>query len=200
MVAAEAQGFGRRCMDYCAPACAPCVTVSYVDKVVTCHKPEWREEKAKVKVNKVYCRVEEVPVKCTVMVPKWTDEQRTCKYLVPVPRVVERDVVRCRYVPHSCTDPCTGCTYTCYRPETWTEKVKCTVYDCKEETKQIVVKVCHYEPKVYETKQRRYIPECREEVVDVVRRYCVMVPYQTTVKVAVYTPCCDSAPAAHAHP
>jgi hypothetical protein len=195
LLAGQAWSFGcRRCRDssYESSCCPPVQTcVKYEERTVTCYKPEWKEEKVKCVVRKVYCRVEEVPVKCTVMVPKWETVKETCRYLVPVPRTVEREVVRCRYVAETRTDECTGCTYTCYKPETFTEKVKCTVWDCKEETKDVMRKVCRWEPEVREFKQRRVIPESREETVEMVRRYCVMRPYETKVKVAVCVPCCE---------
>jgi len=190
LLAAQAQAFGRRsCCDSCAPPCN--YKVTYVDKEVTCYKPVWKEEKIKCVINKIVCREEIETRKCTVMVPKWTDVKKTCTYLVPVPKTVERDVLVCRMVPVQMTDECTGCTYTCYKPETVTQKVKCTVYECKEEKKDIMVRVCHYEPQEREYKVRRIIPECQQETVDRVRRYCVMTPYQTTIRVAVCVPCDD---------
>jgi hypothetical protein len=157
---------------------------------VTCYRPEWKEEKVKCVVNKMYCRAVEETVKCTVMVPKWVDVKETCVYLVPVPKTVDRVVVSCRMVPETTTDPCTGCTYTCYKPQEFKETVKCTVWDCKRESREVVRKVCTYEAQTRDVKQRRIIPECRQETVDSVRRYCVMVPHQVTVKVPVCTPCC----------
>ena len=191
LLAGRVQAFGRG--SCCAPSCAPpCPTkVVYEDRVVTCYKPVWKEEKIKCVVNKVVCREEIETRKCTVMVPKWTDEKRTCTYLVRVPRTVEREILVCRMVPVQMVDECTGCTYTCCKPETVKQTVKCTVYDCKEEKKDIVVKVCHHEAQEREYKVRRIIPECVQETVDRVRRYCVMEPYQTTIKVAVCVPCCD---------
>src|SRR5262249_29080896 len=153
MMASQVQAFGHRnggCYsdcgysDCCAPVCSPCVT--YVERVVTCYRPEWREEKVKVTVNRMYCRAEVVPVKCTYMVPVFKDVKQTYTYLVPVPRIVEQEVMRCRYVPVECCDPCTGCVSTCYRPEMFAERVKCTVYECKEEKKDVMVRVCHYVP------------------------------------------------------
>jgi len=191
MLAANASAFGHRCCWDCAPPCPP-PTVTYVDKVVTCYRPQWKEEKVKCVVNKMYCRVEEETVKRTVMVPKWIDVKQTCTYLVPVPKTVEREVVCCRMVPVQMTDPCTGCAYTCYKPQEFKEKVKCTVWECKSESRDVICKVCKYEPQTREYKQKRIIPECRQETVDCVRRYCVMVPQQVTVRVAVCTPapCC----------
>jgi hypothetical protein len=40
------------------------------------------------------------------------------------------------------TDPCTGCTKTCYKPCTYVKKVSCTVWDCVPEQKEVVEKVC----------------------------------------------------------
>jgi hypothetical protein len=66
------------------------------------------------------------------------------------------------------------------------------VWDCKQEVRQITVKVCKWEAQARETKCKRYIPECRPEVVETVRRYCVMVPYEATIRVPVCVPCCSS--------
>jgi hypothetical protein len=226
LLAGRAQAFGHRCcIDYCCPP--PCnVKVTYVDKVVTCYKPVWKEEKVKCVVNKVVCREEietrkctvmvpkwveekrtctylvQVPKtverevlsvvcreefetrKCTVMVPKWTDEKRTCTYLIQVPKTVEREILVCRMVPVQMVDECTGCTYTCCKPETVKQKVKCTVYECKEAKKDIVVKVCHHEAQEREYKVRRIVPEtvkqkvkctvyeCKEAKKDIVVRVC----------------------------
>ena len=191
LLAAQAQAFGHRCgFDYCCPPPCP-MKVTYIDKEVTCYKPVWKEEKVKCVVNKIVCREEIVTHKCTVMIPKWTDVKKTCIYLVRVPKTVERDILVCRMVPVQMTDECTGCTYTCYKPETVKQKVKCTVYECKEEKKDIMVRVCHYEPQEREYKVKRIIPECQQETVDRIRRYCVMTPYQTTIRVAVCVPCDD---------
>jgi len=186
-LAGNVQAFGCGWGCCCPPPCPP-VKIAYVDQVVTCYKPVWKEEKIKCVVNKVVCREEIVTHKCTVMVPKWIDVKRTCTYLIQVPKIIERDVLVCRMVPVEMTD-CCGCVYTCYRPETVTQKVKCTVFECREAKRDIIVKVCNYEAQIREYKVKRIIPECVQETVDCVRRYCVMTPYQTTVKVAVCVPC-----------
>jgi hypothetical protein len=92
-------------------------------------------------------------------------------------------------VPFESKDPCTGCTYTCYKPEPVHQKVQCTVWDCRAESREVICKACKCEPQVREMKRQVVIPECRPETVETVRRFCVMVPYQTTVKVAICVPC-----------
>jgi hypothetical protein len=187
ILAANAHAFGHRGCGDCPPPCPPKIT--YVEKVVTCLRPEWKEERVKCVVNKMYCRVQENTVKCTVMVPKWVEVTDKCVYMVPVPKTVEREVVRCRMVPVQMTDEC-GCAYTCYKPEEYREKVACTVWECKREVRDVVRRVCTFQPQVRDVVQRRLIPECRPETVEYVRRYCVMVPHQVTVRVPVCTPCC----------
>jgi hypothetical protein len=184
--AAPALAFGRS--RDCTPPCP--TTLVWEERVVTCYKPEWREEKVKCVVNRVHYKAVDVPMQCTIMVAKWDNVKEHRTFYTPVPKTVEEEVVRCKMVPVQSTDPCTGCTVTCYRPETYTEKVKCTVMTCKVETREVTVKRCRWEPQVKQFTQRRYIPECRPETVSTVRRYCVMVPYQTTVKVPVRVPCC----------
>ena len=189
LLAGQAQAFGCCWYSCCPPPCPP-VKVTYVDQVVTCYRPVWQEEKIQCVVNKIVYREEIVTHKCTVMVPKWTDVKRTYTYLVQVPKTIEREVLTCRMVAVQMTD-CCGCPYTCYQPETVRQRVQCTIYECQERTKDVMVKVCNYVPQVRETKHRRLIPECQQETVERVRRYCVMQPYQTTIKVAMYVPCCD---------
>lgn len=170
------------------PCCDPCC-VTYVDKVVTCYKPQWHEEKVECIVNKLVCKEIVEKVKCNVLVPVWTEEKRKCCHYVSEPVDVIQDVVRCRLVPCKVCDPCTGCCHTCCRAETYVEKVKCTVYKCRPVTQDVTVKVCRMECREQIVDCKRIVTECvPTKVVQCVRR-CVMVPCQTVVRVPVCVPC-----------
>jgi hypothetical protein len=189
----QAEGFG--CRDHGSTSCyEPCVQmcVTYVDRMVTCYRPEWREEKFTYTVNRIVCKEVVTKQKCTKLVPKYYDEKRVCHYTVQVAKPVTYDVCRCRMVCVQMVDPCTGCCYTCERPEYYTEKVCATVYECQPATREILVKVCRMEPVVYEVDVCRVVRECVPEVREGCRRVCHMVAYQTCVRVPVCVPCCSS--------
>ncbi len=166
----------------------PCVT--YQPCVVTCYRPDWREEKVPVQVDNWTSREVVQKVKVQVMVPHWTDESKvvvSCRY---EPKIVQSDIVRCCYVPMCTIDPCTCCPTTCWVPQTYVQRVACTVYEAKQFQTVVPVKVCRMvaEERVVET--RHCVWENNPVQVMAVRRYCVMVPQPTTVMVPVYTPCC----------
>jgi hypothetical protein len=175
------------CYEPCVQTC-----VTYVDQCVTCYRPEWREEKFTYTVNRIVCKELITKQKCTKLVAKYYDEKRVCHYTVQVPKCVEYDVQRCRMVCVQVMDPCTGCCYTCCRPEYYCEKVQATVYECRPASREYMVKVCRMEPVVYDVDVRRVIQECVPEVREGCRRICHMVPYQTTVRVPVCVPCCPT--------
>ncbi len=188
LLASDAEARGRRgCYyDCCYDCCAPCYTpvIQYVDKVVTVCKPVWKSQKVACVVNRVHYRYEDVPMECTVMVAKWVPVKQQHTYCVSEPKTVVRDVVYCKYVPVQCVDAC-GCCYTCCKPQTYVQQVKCTVYEPKLVTKDVVVQVCHYEPKVHKYSVRRCFAECKPEKIMVDRHYCEMVHHQVTIQVPV---------------
>ncbi len=171
----------------CDPCCAPldCAT-AFVDKVVTCYKPVWKEEQVECIVNKLVCREVVEKVKCTVLVPRWLEEKRLCTFYVSEPVEVLQDIVRCRLVPAKVADPC--CGYSCYQAETYVEKVKCVIHQCKPVQKEVSCKVCRLESQEQVVDCKRLVTECVPTKVLQVRRYCVLVPYQTTVRVPVCLP------------
>jgi hypothetical protein len=152
------------------------------EHTVTCYRPEWRERDEVTMVEKLCLRAEVTPQKYTVQVQ-----------VVPPPfvtktREVERDQVCTRMVPVTCTDPCTGCTRTEYKPETFVQKVKTTVIElCPNDA-----------PCTTKTEERTktctnvYI-DCKQVPVVHKVRYCEMVPYQTTVKAPACPPACAPA-------
>ncbi len=177
----------RHCPPPCCEPCPPPVacTTTFVDKVVTCYKPVWKEEQVECLVNKVVCKEVVEKVKCMVLVPRWLEEKRVCTFLVSEPVEVVHEVVRCRLVPIKVDDPC--CVTTC-KMETYVEKVKCVVPQCKAVQKEVVCKVCRLEAHEQIVDRKRLVMECVPTKVLQVRRYCVMVPYQTTVRVPVCVP------------
>lgn len=173
--------------DGCA-TCAP-TTVAWVDKTVTCLKPEWRERDVTCVVNRVVTREVIVPVRQVVMVPEFKDVQKTIIVPKLVAREIERDVITCRMVSSCVTDPCTGCTTTVCKPELVTQRVRCTVMDCVPEQKTIVVRVCCPKPVEQTVQCRKLICELKPETVTRREAYCVLVPHEVTVKVPVCVPC-----------
>jgi hypothetical protein len=196
MTSAPVQAFGRHRDSGCCeitPCCKPCVT--YVDKVVTCCKPEWKERDVTCTINRIVPKVVVTPVKQTICVPVWSEQKKMVTCYNQVPRQVEKEICCCRSVPVCCTDPCTGCKRTCCKTETYTQKVTCTVYDCVPVQKEVTCKVCSYKTEERTVECRRVVCECVPETVNRKERYCVMVPYQTTIKVPVCTPAPACAPA-----
>lgn len=181
-------GYHYDCGACCTPCCTPCVT--WVDKTVTCYRQEMRVREVPCTINRVVLRTEVVPQTYTVCVPHWREEKRTITVCTCVPRQVERHVTCCRMVPVCCADPCTGCTYTCCKPETYVQTVTCTIMEQVPVQKQIAVRVCSYHPEQRTCNVTRCIPECKTETVMRKECYCVCVPYQVTVKVPVCTQTC----------
>ena len=171
------------------------MTVSCVDKVVTCYKPEWRTKDVQCTVNQVTCKTVEVPVTCTVYQPSWSEQTRTCTVYTRVPSQVTRAVTCYRSVPVTCTDPCTGCCYTACKMVPYTQNVTCTVYHCVPHQRTFKVRVCSYTPVQKTYTCRKVVATCKPVVVTRKVCYCVSVPYQATVKVPVYTPCAPAVPA-----
>lgn len=164
--------------------------VVYQTCVVTCYRQEVREEPICYTVDHWVCRnvIDKVP--CKVMVPHWVDEPREQICYRHVPRVIQRQVVRCCMVPVCCVDPCTGCPYVCMQPQTYVECVPCTIMECVPERQVVNVKVCRMVPQDSWTERCRQVWENHPRQVQSCRRYCVTVPYQTTVCVPVLVPCC----------
>ena len=201
--AAPAEAFGLRrrgcnncCAPCCTPCCSPCTTccapVQYVDKTVTCYRPEWKERDVSCTVNRIVPREEVVPVSRTVMVPEWKDVKSTVTVMKQVPREVVQNVTCCRMVQTCVVDPCTGCSRVCCKPESYTQQVKRMVMDCVPEQKDVTTKVCSYKPTVETIQCKRIVCETKPETVTRKERFCVMVAYQTTVKVpACGTTCCQ---------
>jgi hypothetical protein len=166
-----------------AVCCAP-APVTYVDKVVTCYKPEWKEREIKVVVNKVVKKEVVETVKCTVMEPEYKDVKRIDTVYKRVAHEVEKEVTKCHRVKECCVDECGRC-YTVRYWEPVTTKVKCVVYDRVPEKIERTVKVCTYKPveKSYDVK--RIVCELKPETVVRKEKYCEMVSYQKTIKVPV---------------
>lgn len=181
----------------CAPACAPCVSyqVTYVDKVVTCYKAEWREKEVTCTINRCIPREVVEERKICVLVPEMRQEKRTITVCRAVPREVEQQVTCTRMVQVCVTDPCTGCVRTCCKPECYTATVKRIVCDMVPEQKEITVNICNYRQEERTVQVKRCVIDVKQETVTQKVRECVMVPYQATVKVPVCTPVvCQPAP------
>lgn len=188
VVASSADACGNR-NECCAPP--PCqVQVVYVDKVITCYKPQLVEREVKCVVNKVVCKTIDVPCKICVPEQVWTEQKRTYVVCKVVPREVEQVVTCCRMVSETVKDPCTGCMVTRCRPETYTQKVKTIVCDTVQETKEEMVKVCSYRSVEKTVIVKRVVAECYPEVVTRKVYDCVPMAYQVTIKVPVCQPVC----------
>src|SRR5438552_4078110 len=93
----SAQAVGRkRCNDCCEPACE--MKTEYVEKTVTCLKPEWKEREVSCVVNRLVTREEVSTHKCTVMVPEFKEEKRKVLCSRLVPKEIEREVTVCKKV------------------------------------------------------------------------------------------------------
>src|SRR5262249_51308262 len=134
------------CYDCCTPCCMPCC--NYVDKVVTCYRPVWREKEVECVVNRLVSREVVTKHTCTIMVPEYKEERRVCTVNTYRPREIEREVVCCKWVPEQVTD-CCGCPRTVCKPVQEVRKIKCTICECVPVQKEYTVRVCHYraEPK-----------------------------------------------------
>jgi hypothetical protein len=117
LVATDAKAFGPWCGP-CAPVCVPQV----------CYK------------------IECVPVKCIVNVPKAVPVPCTVNICIPTTRWIDREVNCVRYVPTECVDAC-GCKYCCYRPETFRTVVKCPITECRYEPRTVTTYRVVYEPR-----------------------------------------------------
>jgi hypothetical protein len=187
----SAQAFGRKRghdNDCCAPSCE--MQTEWVEKTVTCHRPEWREREVTCTVNRVHTREVVENRTCTVMVPEYRTEMRTVTVSKMVPVMVEKQVTVCKRVKETCVDPCTGCCKTVCRKVPVCETVRKCEKQCVQEQKQVCVKVCTMRPETKTYQVKRLVCETRPETVVRKERYCEMVPYQTTVKVAVCKPVC----------
>ncbi|HSQ56784.1 MAG TPA: hypothetical protein VLM40_13670 [Gemmata sp.] len=134
----DASGFGKRRGDCCEPCASPCpqqYTVSYVDKKVTCYKPQMKTRDVKVMVSEwidtketFKCMVAEpVVTKQKVTVPEMRTKQEPYKYCVtemhPEKQKVkacdyqrvekEIDVVSCKMVPTTTVVKRTVCERVC---------------------------------------------------------------------------------------
>lgn len=133
----------------------------------------------------------------TVMKPEFVKETHTQTFTRPVHQTVLKPVVRCRMVPVTHCDPCTGCVHTTCRPETYVEQVPVTVCNYVTEQRPVEVTVCRYRPHQetqevtvvdYKTEQRpvqvtvcRPVTEQRQQEVTVCRYTTEQRPVQVTV-------------------
>jgi len=190
-VAAPAHAWCCRKSSCYEPCCEMAVT--WVEKEVTCWKTVTKEREVKCVVNKMLTKEVETVHKCTVMVPEWKEEKRTCVEYRSVPKVVEKDVTCVRCVPVMVKDSCGNCC-TSYKHETYVQKVKYTVCELVAEPKEYMVKVCSWKPEERTYKVKHLVCEWKPETVTCKQVYCEQVPYTTKVKVAVCTPvvpaCC----------
>lgn len=181
MLPANAKAFGgRKCKDSCE--------VTWEERKVTCYKNVTKEKEIEVTVCKAEYRDEVRKKTCVVCVPVWTEQKKTCTTYKRVAKVVEREVTKCVRVRVTTCDPCTGRTRTCCEKQMVTEKVKCTVYECVPETKEVLVKVCSYKKEEKTTEYK--VRVCEMKQVKEMRKvkYCEKVPYETTIKVCVRKP------------
>jgi hypothetical protein len=164
----------------CCPP-PPCVT--WVEKTVTCYKPTWQEREVTQTIMKPVHRTEMVKRSCTVMVPVWSERLESCLVPTFVPRQIEREVVCTRLVPVCISDPCTGCTYTTCKPETYTRRELYTVMDCVPVRKDITVKVCNFKPETKTFEVPHVRTEWQPQTVTYKERFCALVPVEMKVTV-----------------
>src|SRR5262249_28602371 len=143
--------------------------------------------------SKVSFKKEISSVTCTVAQPVWTNQTKVVTYLAKVPYEAVRDVTCCRPVPVNCTDPCTGCTYTACKMETFVQQVKYTAWRCVPAQKEVVVRVCSYVPKQVTYQCKKMVPVVKEEKAKVMERFCTWEEYHQVIKVPVCVPCAPAA-------
>src|SRR4051812_25013177 len=80
----------------CAPTCAP-TTIAWVDKVVTCYRPEWRERDVTCTVMRANYRDVVENHTCTVMVPVFSEQKQKIWVCNMVRKEVVKDVA-CTHV------------------------------------------------------------------------------------------------------
>lgn len=185
------------CAAECTPAAcapAPCAPATYVEKTVTCYRTEWRERDVPCTVNRVVQHVEIIPQTVTSTISVMVEDKHECMVTNCVAREVVENVTCCRMVQTCCTDPCTGCTHTVCKPETYVKQVKRVVFDQVPMKRVYTTHHCECRPVTKTIETKRVTCEIKPETVIKKERYCVSVPYQTTVKVAVCTPACAPAP------
>jgi hypothetical protein len=173
----------------CGPGpCAP-PPVAFEEKVVTCYKPEWREREEVCCTEKVVLHSHTTPQKYTVKIPVFTDQTRVCTVLTRVAHETVRQETCTRTVPVCVKDPCTGCTRTEYRTETYVKPVKCTVWESVPVQKAVTEKVCTGWKTEERTRDCVSISVERRPATETKKvPYFVMVPHQVTIKVPVPVP------------
>src|SRR5579885_585910 len=165
--------------------CPPPCCVSWCEQTVTCYKPVWQTRDVPCTVMRPIPREVVTQHNCTIMVPVWSDLRQEYTVCTLVPRQVMREVVCCRLVPVCVTDPCTGCSFTVCKPETYVKQVPCVVHDCVPSQRECWVKVCSYVPKPYSYQVRSVVCDWKPEQVIRKECYCTMVPYRMKVMVPV---------------
>lgn len=179
----RAGGHGHHGCDCCAPA--PCCEEK---KPTTVKKTLYEVKMQKKEITIVEEKV--VPIekvcqeKVCELVPTWTEEKRTITCYRKVPRTIEKQICCCCLVPECVTDPCTGCTRTCCKSTAVVKTVKCTVWDCVAEQREVIEKVCKMVPteKIVERKVccgLMCVDEKKKEIVT----YITLVPLTVEEKV-----------------
>src|SRR5262249_43543774 len=100
-------------------------------------------------------RVECVPINCTVQVPRCVMVKRTVQVCIPECTFVDRQVCCTRLVAVDCVDSCGG-HYCCYQPQNYPTVVRCPVYSCRYEPRDVMCPTVVYEPQVVV----RYVYRC----------------------------------------
>jgi hypothetical protein len=179
--------------DGCAGCAAPAPTcVAYEEKTVTCYRPEFHEREEKCVEDKVVLHRDVTTEKYTVQIPIFEEQKRLCTVLTHVPHDTFHQETRCRLVSQCITDPCTGCTVTVCRPETYVETGKCTTWGYIPTQKEVTEQVCTGCKTEERTRECVHVI-CEHHPEPGVRKvnYCIMVPYEVKVKV----PVCPAEPA-----
>lgn len=164
------------------------VCVSYEVRPIIAYRPELREEKVPIVVQRVNYRREETPVRTTIWKLQGFDERQPRIYYTPVPREVERYVPVWSWAPWVWCDPCTGCPFVSYYPVQTVQRVRCIEYDYRREETMVNVRVYRWVQEPYEYNQVRWIPEVARENSWTVCRTWVWVPYETTAPVPTWMP------------
>jgi hypothetical protein len=160
---------------------------TFEKQVVTGSCTHWYHQQVPTVVPNVEYKLETVPIKAYVYVPKVFEEVQTYYVYVPTPRLVEKEITTKVVVPQSLSDP-TGHARHTSRVEIKTHKVSYPVYDYPVVAKQRTVKVTRLVPEERTTEYKQYTPIVNYEQVLAPQWQPLTVPYQQIVTVPVFDP------------
>jgi hypothetical protein len=160
---------------------------TFENRVVTGYYTHWYQQEVPTVVPRVTYKLETVPVRTYVHVPKVYDEVETYYIYVPVPRLAAKEITTQVVVPQTLSDP-TGHAMHTSRVEIKTHRVSYPVFDYQVVAKQRNVKVTRLVPEERVTEYTQYTPIVSYEQALTKEWQPLNVPYQQIVTVPVFDP------------